>query len=339
MSEGTLDIKWQQMLTDAAQAEEMFGADELERYADEQRAKEQPQTHERAMEIINLAGRRAETLRLYRKYRRKALPNYTATTCLSLARHEIKYHQMFAWDTPVDTRRDQETLEAVTTTKLGPLTFVTRIIADNDMGPSMDDNGKFESGRYSTPQDGAHSRPNHEAVWLEVSSNHEWSCGWFESSYSYEERRKDYEKLGRQRAHELAREMLRKDAERFRAFYRDDWSYVGIQTKVWVFGIELGSEALWGIDFDGRDYSYINEIAEEQLNTLRGTALTEIEMAGMDLLEQFGKLMKAGAELQKEDWAERGKWLDKMIDQSIVVGEKFPRAEDTEGGDVTTIQL
>jgi len=299
----------------------MFGADELERYADEIRAKER------------------DTLRkLYAKHRRDALPHYTATICLSLARHEIKYKQMFAWDTPVDTSRDQETLEAVTT-KVGPLTFVTRIIGDNDMGPSMDDNGKFESGRYSTPQDGAHSRPNHEAVWLEVSSNHEWSCGWFESSYSYEERRKDYEKLGRQRAHELAREMLRKDAKRFRDFYRDEWSFVGIQTKVWVFDIELGSEALWGIDFDGTDYSYVNEIAEEQLNTLRGTALTEIEMAGMDLLEQFGKLMKAGAELQKEDWDIRGEWIDKMIDQSIVVGEKFPHADDKEGGDTTTIQL
>ena len=88
---------------------------------------------------------------------------------------------------------------------------------------------------------------------------------WFrpESWRTYEaQRRHLLATHGRAEADRIARANVRADVERVRAYFRDDWYYVGVVLTVTRGGIELSSASLWGIESDS-GAAYFNEVCAE----------------------------------------------------------------------------
>jgi hypothetical protein len=301
----------------------MFGADELEQYADKKREK----AFER-LKAVYLAERHSFERMSSSNLHGVQLPHQTATLCLALARHRIQYENKYDWDYAEDKKFDHETLRVVTI-KRGPLTFIARIISDND-GMMLDDLGTVTFCNYGDWENRAEFRPSHEAIWVDFGQNSD-SQGWLEAEYSYDERRKDYEKLGRQNAHEAARLMLRRDAKRFEDFYKENWQYIGVKVEAFIGDIELGDEALWGIDWDGKDYSYINEIVDERISELYYSALDYIETQAKGQIDKFAELIKGAELLLTVNRAERNEWLEKLMDYTVEVAGELPRPDDVNG--------
>lgn len=302
----------ERLYIDAAKAEELFDLDDLEAHADKLRSEA-----------------KAKLLGLYRKERTKSphLPHFAASHCLSMAKHSVRYQDKYDWDYPEEAswENSRETLE-VAEFKKGPVKFIASIIVDTDYGPGRDGEGEFTSVRGDA-EDNADIRPSRESVWVSFSSNggRERERGWYESGFGYDERRDQYERLGKQGAHEAARAGVRLDAKRFCGFYQEEWQYVGVSVTAFVEDIELGTESLWGIDWDGEDYTYVNEMVDEQASELYSSAAAHIEAEIKTTLDRFSSLVVSAGIIREINRGERKEVIDKLMDYAAKISRGLPK--------------
>lgn len=325
---------FQEMLTDAARAEEMWDVDELERYADEERVKRVKAQYDAKMKEFErlkafyLAERHSFERLSSRNLHGVQLPHHTATQCLNMARERMKYENKYEWDYPAKESpyHGEQSLRTTTITR-GAIRFEATILSDND-GVMLDDLGTLTVCNYSDWEDRAKSRPSREAVWVDFGHDRD-SQGWFESEYGYDERRKDYAKLGRNLSHEAARLMIRRDAKRFEGYYKEDWQYVGVKVIGYVGDIEIGDATLWGIDWTGdQDYMYVNNVVDEQISEIYYSALDNIETEARAHIDKFASLILAADTLLTVNRTERNEWLEKLMDYSIEVAGTLPKPDD-----------
>lgn len=208
-------------------------------------------------------GLDAYLLIAYRARRQRDLFAYYLTTATDAVREirgtaRASAENVFNWR-ETNAYGPNETTHRFHYTRAG-FEYVAEIITD-DYSADTSHYGKFEERR-----DGYDSRPSPDAVALEYRDFHSGGrCPvWYLPDVSYQEQREAYSGCGKAAADALARNSIRgshSGLAALKAIYEESVSFVGVKVTCYGAGVQLASDALWGIEFDGRDFSYINSTA------------------------------------------------------------------------------
>jgi len=242
-------------------------------------------------------GMQQDVLAEYRRLRAEYF-NYGAKHCLELARYQAK---SLVWDYSRRMLYDREALRETEWTE-GLLTFRVYLVPDDGGGMDLDDLGRFEGLRRRASK--YENRPEREAVWLDFASGgRDYTQGWFVPEYGVGKRMPDNRRRGMSRhdAYVLARKQVRDDAERYAGYYEDDWQYVGVCARAYINAgtkdeMEVGQADVWGVDFDGKDYSYVSDVARDEARMAAQGAKDAVFEA---LDEAVGVMLKAHRAITK----------------------------------------
>lgn len=153
------------------------------------------------------------------------------------------------------------------------LTVRAEMYADDEMtlpdylGKTTEAECFYWQGDVTYSGEGAGNRPSREARLLVYRDPHN-GCRefvWFEAENTEESHYKGLRniKYGKALARELAQKYVAQDMKMVKELYQMDRQYVGINSIVRIMDFGLGSMAVWGIDFDGDDYTYVDQCARE----------------------------------------------------------------------------
>lgn len=98
---------------------------------------------------------------------------------------------------------------------------------------------------------------------------------WYTPDVSEKEQREAYADCGKALAAELAHLTVRGDRSAFkvlRDIYESSIEFVGVRVRCYVGVTELGEAAVWGVDFDGSDFSHVDDLAAEEEGQARHEA-------------------------------------------------------------------
>lgn len=165
----------------------------------------------------------------------------------------------------------------------GPFHFVAQFIPDYDRGLLDDEDFcTFTQVSQYSPAGAAEAgaaRPDREAVWVKGGRGD--TRGWFQSGYSYEERREALSATGysRQVAHEMARAGIRESAKHLERWLNDEWQFVTVTVYAVVGGVTLERENVGYVAYEWRDYEDVDEAARELAGQVETAALKQVEGA------------------------------------------------------------
>jgi hypothetical protein len=218
-------------------------------------------------------------LETYRKHRAAYPFTQTATGALKHARIELaeKPTPLF-WQSGNGRAYGSDILYS-TRTDEGDFSILADIIPDDDqradfMGEVTDAQEharhcdgceQVESGRarfYTC------SRPSREAILVTYTDMHNGArCAvWFEPENTAAESRRYYlaNKYPKWYAQERSQWEARDDAKRLAGLLGSEWQYVGVRARAFIGNTLLGEAAVWGVDFDGQNFTYLDEVAREE---------------------------------------------------------------------------
>lgn len=110
-----------------------------------------------------------------------------------------------------------------------------------------------------------------------------------DDAHLFEETRRYYQQHGysRHEAYTQARQQVIEDYNRLIGYYNELWYFIGVVVTVELDGIEIGYDALWGIESDSGDY--IKEVEQECIAEALADAKTNLaklhSITDLDTLE------------------------------------------------------
>jgi hypothetical protein len=126
---------------------------------------------------------------------------------------------------------------------------------------------------------------------------------WYTPDVSEKEQRESYAGCGKALAAELAHLTVRGDRsglKTLRDIYESRIEYVGVRVRCFAGVTELGESSVWGVDFDGSDFSYINECVENEESGARAAAVKMLPKIIDRLGEELAELRELRAAVEAD---------------------------------------